>query len=426
MDIKSKEYIAAYICTAGSIAESYEMYKLAAPLLGDCKFVFAAKNGGSLGFAVNRNFSSGGVVRSLFCTEKVIVFDKDTVGDMESGRATYPMDFSISLDTQALSYLQPYLENRTDKLPKDFSEVFEFIARNDVNVDPIPYMWENLRNLGGLESANKIFGKLKAYEVLRTLDIDRLRSHEEIHSKLTESELNKRTQELVARMYMHRSEDAFMSELHFRHQLMYCQLLKMAVIQLGNPHATVWEKMQQFIEFSDIELATLGGREIAIARAYFERGQKLTFFGKVQVKHPFLFEVLDGMAWDLWHVRQMEQAMTLKPNIKARYFFPAILTFDKKFIEIIDLYSLRACAFVEGALKPMPFFDGDWFDFVACDDESKDTFKDRYYSDEACASRDERRIAASQHLGEVVSNLEIELGIVSGVVRNKAKGAASQ
>lgn len=122
----------ASICTAGSLAESFALYKIAATHLTKCKFVFAAKSGGTPGFAVNRTFSANGAVRSLFSTDKVIVLDEDTFQAMETGTAIYPLDYSISLDTQALSYLEPFLRGSTSCIPGDFKEVFEFIARKDV------------------------------------------------------------------------------------------------------------------------------------------------------------------------------------------------------------------------------------------------------------------------------------------------------
>lgn len=409
------------ICTAGSLAESLELFKAAESLLKNCKFVFAAQKGGNPGFAVNRSFSNGSVVRSLFNTERVLVLDKDTVREMGmgNGEVTYPIDYSISLDTQALSYLEPYLKGRISRLPTDFKEVFEFVSRDDVHVDPIPYLQENLHNLKDQRSADKIFEKLRAYEILRTLDTDWLHLHEEVRSTLSEQELVKRAQEHIAHMYRYLDDEGFMRALELRQQFMYCNLLKMVVIQIGSPDISVAQKIELFVAFCDAELATLGGREIAVARAYFEHGQGLTFFGKIQVKKPDIFETLDGMAWDLWHVRQLEISMTLKPSREARYFFPALLTFDKKFIEIIDLYPLKACAFIDGIHMPMPFYSKNWFDLVADNKEGQMVFKKRFYSEEACASRVGRRAACEKQMSEIVVALEKELSKIASVSKPK-------
>jgi hypothetical protein len=113
----------------------------------------------------------------------------------------------------------------------------------------------------------------------------------------------------------------------------------------------------------------------------------------------------------------MEESMTLKPSRGARYFFPALLTFDKKFIEIMDLYPLKACAFIEGDHEPMPFYNGNWFSLVADNDEDQATFAERFYSVEARTSRDKRRVSIKDRLKEIVGSLEGELSNIASVTK---------
>lgn len=68
-----------------------------------------------------------------------------------------------------------------------------------------------------------------------------------------------------------------METLEYAQQTLYCQLLKMALIQLRNPGAPIARKMGQYVEFIDGRLATIYAREMAVARAFFERGQDLLF-----------------------------------------------------------------------------------------------------------------------------------------------------
>jgi len=123
------EQIVARICNSDTTSEAFQLYQLAAPLLKDYKFVFASDKGGQPGFAVNRTFSAGAAVRSLFKTDRILVLDPDTTLEMESGQSTYLIDYSISLDTNAMSYLVPHMAGkRGGGIPADFLEVFEFIA----------------------------------------------------------------------------------------------------------------------------------------------------------------------------------------------------------------------------------------------------------------------------------------------------------
>lgn len=396
----------ARICNAASLGEALFLYKANEDALRDCKFIFAAGSGPTPGFAVNKNFRGGAAVRSLFGTDRVVVLDDATVREMESGDTTFAIDYSISLDTQAFSYLTPYLAGNHARLPEDFQEVFEFIARDDVFVDPLPYLRENLGRLGEPKTLDHVFRTFRAYEVLRTIDLPWLQARGEVRSTLPDSDLDARAQRLLSRQLYDSQDEALMRELKRGYHFAYIALLKMVAIQLSSGDALTNEKMLKFSEFADQRMATMNARETALARAYFERGQKLAFFGKVQSKKQDLIEQLQNMAWDLWHVRSMEQALVLKPSAHARFFFPAFLTFDKRLIEVIDLYPLKACAFSTEEGQPMPFYDGDWFDFVATDESGKAHFKERFYSSEAIASRNARRPAASSSLLSVVTDLE--------------------
>ncbi len=327
----------AAVCNASSTAEAYEQYKCLSPLLKDYKFIFSTQKGAIPAFAVNHRFSAGASIRSLFASDRVFVLDAETFREMETGKATYPIDYSISLDTQALSYLEPYISSISSKprsgIPSDFKEVFEFIARDDVRIDPIPYMSENLVNLADPNAADKIFNTFKAYEILRTLDIESFRKHGDIRSNLADYELVARAQQHLSQRYMDRENGHFMRGFSFMQQSMYALLLKMASIQLRVPSTVLHGKIAEFLKFCDVDLATMYWREIALARSYFEHGQKFAFFGKIQKKpndlpaqkrRDDLLAQVSNMAWDLWHVRQMELMITFRPSKEARYFFSCL------------------------------------------------------------------------------------------------------
>lgn len=408
----------ARVGNADTPAEALAAYLLGAPCLQDYKFVLASPRGATTGFAVNKDFPRGAAVRSLFNTERVVVLDPLTLSDMHSSKeAKYQIDYSISLDTQAVSHLEPYVSGRDPmKIDADLQEVFEFIARDDVSVDPLPYIVENLDNLKSGSASDRIFSKLKAYEVLRTLDLGRLKETGEAHSYLSPVELTKRAQEFIGGMLYDRENAAMMAGLRFAHQFSYVHLLKMVAIRLRWPKASLQQNMERFAEFGDTVLATLGGRETALARAYFERGQDMDFFRKVQKNKPDLLEILRNMAWDLSHVRRMELAMTAQPTSSARYFFSALLTFDKGLIEVLDLYPLKALAFKVGSAEPMPFFAGDWFDLVSDSAEGKVGFQNRYYSRDARASRNLRRLAVRESIDEIVASLENEVASAAEIL----------
>ncbi len=419
MDIEKKTLIFK-ICTAKSTAESYALYKLNRDYLKDCKFIFSSERGNSPGFSINRDFSDGSVIRGLFSSSKIVVLDNDTVKSMDGGNAIFQIDYSISLDTQALSYLEPFIDGRVSKIPDDFREVFSFIARDEVSVDPMPYMLENLVNLSDQKSANRIFQKIKAYEILRSLDSSCLESDGEIKSVFPECELLKKAQENISMMYQMFDDKAFMDGVMFGFYAMYWHLLTMIEIQLSNPKLSVQQKLYKFIKLCHWELSTLSLREIAIARVYFEKGQNLTFFGKIQIGQKKLFKVMEGMAWDLFHVRQLEKALTMRPLPTARYFFPAFLTCDKRLVEIIDIYPLKSCAYIEGENEPMPYYDGDFLELMSSDEGEQRKLCDEFFTEGAVISRAERRDDSKRAIKKIIERLEHKVSSISGAKNNSS------
>lgn len=398
--------IVASILNSDTIGEAFELYKFAAPLLPDYKFVFASNDTGSQpGHAVNRTFENGAAIRSLFKTDRVLMLDPETLKEMQTGLSKFQIDYSISLDTNAMSYLEPYVAGkRGGGIPADFTEVFHFIAQPEVSVDPVPYYTENLFELSEGKSAESVFSNIRAYEILRTIDIDQLKKHGEIRSLVDDLELNSRAQRMVSNMLYSLENKRGVTDLKNKHGFVYGCLLKMAEVQLRSPQAPLESKMEKFVEFCHAKLHTMAAREMTIAKTFFTFGQKIGFFGKIQKNRTDILKTLKNMAWDLWHIRQLEHSLAKRPENLARYFFPALLTFDKDLLAIMDLYSLKSVAYSTNNYKPIPVFDGDPYLVIGANEQHGEKMAERYYSDSAKAERDSRRDLRS--VDETVQELE--------------------
>jgi hypothetical protein len=399
---------AAAVANARSPAEAFALYKRNFSELVEYRFVLASSSGLAPGFAVNRAFSATACVRSLFNTPKVLVLDAQTVEDMSRGEAKFLIDYSISLDTQAMSYLKPYLDAGSARLPSDMKEVFDFIAQPEVWVDSIPYMTENIEKLTTQHAIDCVYSTLKAYEVLRTLDTEWLTRCGEVRSMLPDSELTTLAQRAVSDLLRDQDDDSRRNAVRHRHRVLYVELLAMVAIQLRHKKLSVERRFDKFLTFCDSELATMPLRELLLARAYFERGHGLRLFHNVQVNARDLLSNLHNMAWDLNHVRQLEHNGCISPRAHTRYFFSALLTFDKGLIEVMDLAPLKALVHKIGESSVTPFFADSAVSKLYFDDESRDNFE-RYFTASSTRSRDERRKAAIAGFDKLASSLEIEV-----------------
>ncbi|HTF97455.1 MAG TPA: hypothetical protein VL995_15050 [Cellvibrio sp.] len=409
------------IGNAPCLDTAIRLFKCASPLVRTYKFVFSSDVGTSPGFSVNRKFSKTAAVRSLFSTEKVFVVDEVTLREMSQGESKFRIDYSISLDNQALSYLEPFFEQKRSKIPADMIEVFEFISRPEVFVDPQPYMDENIQNLDSNEKILKIKKKLRSYEILRTLDLEALRVDNIVRTTLSDKKLEENTQKLTAVMFQKRRDKRATVPMGMRYILIYCQLLKMISIQMKSPQRSTHHKILDYLEFCHHELKALSFREISIAKKYFDEGNNFRFFKDIQKNRERLFEAINGMVWDLWHVRQLEENMVRGSRGKVRYFFPAILTFDKGLNEVMDLHPLKSIAFNASLKDTIPFYEGSFIMDIADADLQKASEIQHYFEREQVSWRELERNEKKRHKTEKVYmekllvNLEQELEKASGI-----------
>ncbi len=74
-----------------------------------------------------------------------------------------------------------------------------------------------MKRLNDPKAAEMIFDNLKSYEILRTLDTNRLKERGEVRSMLTGQELSARAQQHISRMYRDLGNEVVMKGLTFRH-----------------------------------------------------------------------------------------------------------------------------------------------------------------------------------------------------------------
>lgn len=390
------------IVSASDVAAAFEAYAMAKGALADYRFVFAAASGSPMGHAFNRSLAGGAVVRSLFGSNHVLVLDPQTFEEMKHGSSTFPIDYSISLDSMMASYLAPLAQGEGARLQSGFREVLQFIARDDVRVDPMPYLLEN-QGRGQLSSKDheRIFDTLTGYEILRSVDQDWLRSTGDVRSTLPRAELMTRAQNTMAGMLMDIENPGLARTRKFKHDYLYLNLLQMALIQLKHRTWPPLRRLRAYFDFCHTELATINVREGILARQFFEQGQKFSFFRRVQRGCPDVIAELKNMAWDLFHVRYLESTMGQAQSDKSRYFFPALLTRDQGLIEVLEIGALRAIAFNGNPQETVPVYERGIVDIAVAESDFGYLF-----SPVAADERNARRDAVRQAVPLLIEDLE--------------------
>lgn len=409
------------ICHAQSKDEAYYLFNTNSDLQS-YRFIISTKEGFCVGYAGSKKFSATAAVQSLFQTNQLAFIDTDTCAEMSLyGESTLKIDYSISLDTNVVSYLWPYI-SKNKKGAKDFIEVLDFIARDDVFVDPLPYFYENMTNILDLSNSATILNRLKGYEILRNLDGKKV-ALGNFSSHLSDCDLTQKANEMAYSLYKDATNKVYMGIIKMRHTYMLCQLLQMVIIQLSSAKQIDPEKkLMRFIEFCDSTLATIDCRAIAIAKEYFTRGTSFSFFKKIQKGRAKLFKDLSGMAWDMWHVRQLEENLSFKPAEEADYFISAILTFDAGLLEMMRLNPLKGLACSKETRTVQPFFAKDPAGVFSDDRKKQDMFAERFYSPHTYALRSIKRKQVMENLESIKTTLIKEVESLTGVLCSQPSG----
>ncbi|WP_414148625.1 hypothetical protein ACMGGR_08235 [Erwinia sp. BNK-24-b] len=414
-----KEKLVMEIGNADSISEALILYKNFYQLIPEYKFVFSSPKGPYPGFECNKKFKHGAAIRSLFNDENVVVFDPLTFEEMFSskGCSTFRIDYSISLDSQALSYLQSYINGKKHNHENDIEEVFKFIVKKETQVDSILYEMENLMNLDNPENHPKIFDKLLGYQFIRNINPDVFEREGGINASISKNELFINTDAHFKRMMKNSQDLRFREGIKFRHSQVYIYLLMMSIIQISSPSRSLKNKMLEMLSFAHNKAGFLATREIMIAKEFFERGTKFPFFSKIHKNSKKLWSALNGMVWDLTHYRYLEQAITFNMGNDERYFFPGIISYDKGFIEVMELTPLKTVAFNTNGNIPIPFYDvGDGTKITGNIKEIRNYYNE-LCSDAKRKERETSRELQDNNFASLILELEKTLESVANVPR---------
>ncbi|MEB7641189.1 hypothetical protein [Acinetobacter pittii] len=405
------------IVNSTNMREAIKIYGENLVYLRGYKFILTVNSneGFITGESIDKDFSNGGVIRSLYGSNRVFILDEVSFSEMiKTQEAKFRIDYSISMDTQAVSYLEPYIENKLTRIPADMLEMVDFLVLNNINYDSFPYQFENLFNISDLTKNEKIFKKIKAYEFFKNIDVSLYKKDRVLRTKLSDEELNILAQTRISYEMHNLSDGGFSKALNQRFNYVYFTLLVIVIIQFENPDNNLVEKLNLYFKFHDELIANINLRDSILALEFFRKKHSLNFFSKIQISYAKLFPVLKGMAWDILHFRQLEQNATFEMMGKGSFFFPAFLTYDKKFIEIINLFQLKALVYKNNG-EILPFYKYNFYNYEELDKTDREIIGNKYFSMESRYLRFLRRDSSFKNLSKIIRDLEIRLSKVAKV-----------
>lgn len=318
---------------------------------------------------MNKHFSSLATARSVFCVSDP-KYDRDFLpmsrsflgrgylhSLLASRRVLHMMNynedrdfrftFTISLDTQFVSYLRSRFRQRSIVGQDDaITEAFQYLAPFRSGIDVTPYLYENNDRLDSPEVAES----LECFIQFKQAAEKPLIQEGRIEPTLTAAKQKEQINELLS-FIKGGDWQTLATNAKQNWRTSYITLLHAVAIELDHHYKSAVHKMKLLLEQLD-EVGLLPKHEIQFVRALFERGSQEKFFRKAQANNTELTTTLSGMAWDLAHYRtvvsEVSHVSRLSPN-HSRFVSPYILTFDQPLQSLLEQYHINGLiTYMEG------------------------------------------------------------------------------
>ncbi len=296
------------------------------------------------------DLAGGAFIRGLFAGERLTFLDGETWRRAQPlGASRLALDYDVSFDTNAASYLTALAEGKADGSADKARQTLEYLITNGLNYDFGLYYLENGERIAREGATHPgIRANLHAIEIAKDRDEPHFLRTGELRPRAPTSSIEQRVSDGIRRMRQVGQDDEAHAWLMDTFNFAYCVLLKVACLELEFKRDQHERKLDALLTFMDRELNALAPPEIFLAAELFHRRERLPFFGKLQSGHPQLADTLRNLAWDLQIIRHFERRVAalsrLKPSERGhtRYYLPYLLTFDRRLVEVWDLLALRS------------------------------------------------------------------------------------
>lgn len=346
------------ILACEDMCEAVELYNTYSKDLKNCKFIiFSDEYGQELPeYMINKDLE-GFKINSLTSCNKMFVIDEDTCNQMiKTNRANYFIDACIALDTQAVSYLTGLFNDKNLEVNNKYKSIVDYIMKNEIDYDCSLYMWENSGKLNSIEEIEATYSNLLAIERFKSLNKEAYIDRGEVQYDKTDSEIYISADRMIGSMKKI-SNNPYLEDFNRRYDAIKLIILKSAIIEFKYPQKGIRYKIELLMDFVNNQLGYILEREIAICYLFLAHDKRVEkFFKKIKSNCYDIVKHINGMAWDLNHLRYIEYTMShYKPKkaIYEIYTLYSIITFDYGLQEVLKVYPIKKCVIYDGGFLPV-------------------------------------------------------------------------
>lgn len=258
------------------------------------------------------------------------------------GQTTVPLDYSLSFDSNFAEKLRATLNGENIQLI-DRTRVIEvlMLKANDARVqfDVMPFLYENIRLARNNEKNKRPLNTLIAFRMLDHLNWAAFRSNP------SRFDFGVPIEHLKASLQS--DAEAFLTSEYANPAVLHREAKSLGTQALLLHFATLWHKknsdakriLRELFEFSFAELGFLPVTELSLIWSGISGKNVAPFFGPIIGRSKTMLNEIRGMAWDMTHLRLMEQTASLTQL--GSFFIPHFVSIDGRWRDLLRMNPVR-------------------------------------------------------------------------------------
>lgn len=331
--------------------------------LKECTFVVFSENEGTkLPEILCTNYDNDFAIINMGYENRIYAIDRQIYEEMLiTGKSDYYIDLCVELDTQAVSYLKNiFVEYNQISDYDKIKGLIEYLNLPKVDYSCAPYLIENATK----KDIDKIecYENIKSFMLFKSFDFFSFTKNGTYKYNKQEEDIQIDVDNLYNDIFSEKFVQCYEKFFEMQKSL-YILLLKAIYIEFINPKKSARNKIMELFDFVNEKLGFVAERELEVCYYYFKHDDNTKkFFKKVQKNNKDLLNTINGMAWDLLHIRLIEQEFTIRPTDEVRFAIHVLLTFDNGLKEILQINPIKQIAFYKEV--PIPKLSHDWLDEI--------------------------------------------------------------
>lgn len=313
-------------------------FKLHKEELSNVKFLLFDEEKTSFEFAFgNKQFGNYNIV-DLADYGKLYVLDSNSA----FSNVGFQIGHCIEFDSNVIGDWKNIIFDK--KVKSDLEDMLLFIKKSGKQFSCEPYMLEMAAN-GSFINKEVVYKSLLAFSIFDNIDSITLEKKKLDQSHASSVEFALADDRWRALLDVESDLEANPVKSH---DFIYCLLLKAFYIKYASKKSTD-NKILELIYSINNELFSYWENEMMLCYLFIKEDSSVEkFFGGAKPNAKNIIRKLKGMAWDLFHLRNLEISMTERNTNQSMVFLHSFGSADQGIVRMIKLNPITRMAFFDG------------------------------------------------------------------------------